>query len=1015
MIPVTLQLRNFLSYGDDEERPPLDFTEFDVACLSGSNGHGKSAILDAMTWALWGEARKAAGEKSPSDGLLRIGTPEMQVELVFDLEGDRYRVIRNYHRKSRRVRLDFQVFDQDSHTYKSLSERTVSDTQKKITATLRMEYDTFINSAFILQGRVDEFTKKTPHKRKEILAEILDLSRYDQLADLAKDRHKTSKIRQQTLEEQIKLIEGELQFQTEYEQKLTQIRQALVELDANMHTYETRRRTLEQQQADLRGRQAQLQDRTRQKNALHDEAARLKDTHLRQHQQLLEVQAVLARQDQIIQAYQRYLELRQLQERCEQQFRQLSTCHKEQHKLEKIIQQARAQIEKEQAGWRVKQTQEQQVLQEAQHILQQAQVIEQGFGELQQARKQDETWEEIRNEVDVLEREQRALEKAIDQQKNQVSVELHAAQRHVEELQALADQQPVREQEVQASQEQVMRLEALEQERDRNKELGTECRASLEQLQAEQARLQKQLQEAEEKLDLLLRSDVPQCPLCASDLAGQKKQDIETHFRQEIQQLRAQDQEIRHTSEDQAAHLDRLRSQYAQLERQMKQFHPARERLLRAQNALRESTNAYDRLQEWREQSTALQTRIDQRAYALQEHGRLAELRQTLLTLAYDSKAHQSLKQHLKTLQKFAGEHSRLETIREQQRKALHALPAIEQELVRLQTVLDQRDYVHAEHEQLQEVLARIAAIGYDEQEHLRIQQEFRQLQQAPVQKAELEQARRSLDDLQQRLSELKNEYEQKITALTDLDRQIAALQEELQRFPVLEDELQQVSTQLTALKRDRDELLQAQGTYENKYAHCQRLRDELEQKQTESQAIRKESDIYGHLMQVFGKDGIQAHLIGSAVPEIEDEANKILQRLTDNRTHITIESVKDLHSGGMKETLDIKISDELGTRNYEMYSGGEAFRVDFAIRIALSKLLAKRAGTKLKTLVIDEGFGTQDTYGLEQLVEAIKTISSDFEKILVITHLETLKNAFPVRIEVEKHPDIGSQYQIVH
>ncbi len=73
-----------------------------------------------MTWALWGEARKAAGEKSPSDGLLRIGTPEMQVELVFDLEGDRYRVIRNYHRKSRRVRLDFQVFDQDSHTYKSL-------------------------------------------------------------------------------------------------------------------------------------------------------------------------------------------------------------------------------------------------------------------------------------------------------------------------------------------------------------------------------------------------------------------------------------------------------------------------------------------------------------------------------------------------------------------------------------------------------------------------------------------------------------------------------------------------------------------------------------------------------------------------------------------------------------------------------------------------------------------------------------------------------------------------------
>jgi uncharacterized protein YecE (DUF72 family) len=114
---------------------------------------------------------------------------------------------------------------------------------------------------------------------------------------------------------------------------------------------------------------------------------------------------VLARQDQIIQAYQRYLELRQLQERCEQQFRQLSTCHKEQHKLEKIIQQARAQIEKEQAGWRVKQTQEQQVLQEAQHILQQAQVIDTVLANCNRPESKMKPGK-IRNEVGWLEREQ---------------------------------------------------------------------------------------------------------------------------------------------------------------------------------------------------------------------------------------------------------------------------------------------------------------------------------------------------------------------------------------------------------------------------------------------------------------------------------------------------------------------------------------------------------------------------------------------------------------------------------
>ena len=1013
MIPVTLQLRNFLSYG--EGVPPLDFNEFDVACLSGSNGHGKSAILDAMTWALWGEARKAAGEKSPSDGLLRIGTPEMQVELVFDLEGDRYRVIRNYLRKSRRVRLDFQVFDEESHTYKSLSERTISDTQKKINVTLRMEYDTFINSAFILQGRVDEFTRKTPHKRKEILAEILDLSHYDRLADLAKDRYKSADARQQGIEEQQKTIEAELQHQPEYAQKLAQVQQRLAEVDADVHTRETRRRALEQQQADLRGKQAQLQDRTRQKKTLQEETIRLEAKNLRQQQQIVEVQELLAQEGQILYAYQHYLDLQQQQARCEQQFRQLSACYKEQSELERAIQQARAQIEAEQAAWQTKQAQEQQTLQDARQVLQQAQAIEQGFHELQQARKQDEVWEETRNAVDALEWEQRTLEKAIDQHKNQLRVEWQSVTRYIAELQALADQQPAREQDVQTYQSQVMRLEALEQERERNKEIGAECRARQDQFQAEQARLQEQQQEAEEKLDLLLRSDAPQCPLCASDLAGQKKGEIEAHFRQEIQQMQAKRQHLARTIAEQATHLNQLRSQYAQLERQITQLQPAREHLLLAQNALQESVNAHKQLRARRQQAAALQARIEQHDYAPEEHQRLTELQQKLLTLAYNAKTHQTLKQRLKALQKFEGEYSRLETVRERQRKSLDALPAIEQELARLRAVLDQRDYAPAEHEHLHNVLARIAAIGYDERERQRIQEEFRQLQHAPVQKAELEQASKSLGALQHGLSELRAEHEQKINALAEIELQITALERELQSFPALEGELQQATTQLAALKRERDELLQARGTYENKHAHCERLRVEWEQKQAEIQRTRKDCDIYGRLAQVFGKDGIQAYLIENAVPEIEDEANKILGRLTENRTHITIESLKDRHSGGVKETLDIKISDELGTRSYEMYSGGEAFRVDFAIRIALSKLLAKRAGTKLKTLVIDEGFGTQDAYGLEQLVEAIKTISSDFEKILVITHLEALKNAFPVRIEVEKHPDIGSQYQIVH
>ena len=110
---------------------------------------------------------------------------------------------------------------------------------------------------------------------------------------------------------------------------------------------------------------------------------------------------------------------------------------------------------------------------------------------------------------------------------------------------------------------------------------------------------------------------------------------------------------------------------------------------------------------------------------------------------------------------------------------------------------------------------------------------------------------------------------------------------------------------------------------------------------------------------------------------------------------------------------VDIQISDSAGIRNYEMYSGGEAFRVNFAIRLALSKIMAQRKGARLQTLVIDEGFGSQDALGRQRLIEAINLVRHDFAKIIVITHLDELKDAFPNRIEVEK-TDHGSTLRVI-
>ena len=122
------------------------------------------------------------------------------------------------------------------------------------------------------------------------------------------------------------------------------------------------------------------------------------------------------------------------------------------------------------------------------------------------------------------------------------------------------------------------------------------------------------------------------------------------------------------------------------------------------------------------------------------------------------------------------------------------------------------------------------------------------------------------------------------------------------------------------------------------------------------------------------------------------------------------ITEVKPLANG---KTLDVVIADNMGTRNYELYSGGEAFKVDFSLRLALSRLLTNRASAKLQTLIIDEGFGSQDSEGRERLVEVIRSIESEFELMLVVTHLDELKESLPAQIQVYKDEE-GSHVSLV-
>jgi exonuclease SbcC len=329
-------------------------------------------------------------------------------------------------------------------------------------------------------------------------------------------------------------------------------------------------------------------------------------------------------------------------------------------------------------------------------------------------------------------------------------------------------------------------------------------------------------------------------------------------------------------------------------------------------------------------------------------------------------------------------------------------------ELGEIQARLQAESYAEGLRQDLHLALADREALAYNPESHSDIRQQLEDYQEFQQKSQKLELALNILPDRQKSLGLAEDRQTRLLHSLEDLQ---AKQQEQAEFIQQLRLKVDTMRLRQQEVERERRNLRLAE---EKRISLQQRLRAIEGQKKRRQdllarrEALQQEEALYEQLKLAVSKNGIPAMLIEAAIPELEDAANRLLSRMTNNRMHLRMETQREKKSssGGVIETLDIWIQDELGQRDYSLFSGGEAFRVNFALRIALSQLLARRAGAQLRTLIIDEGFGTQDEVGRERLIEAITSIQDDFDLLLVITHIEELKDAFPARIEVTKTPN---------
>jgi exonuclease SbcC len=878
-----------------------------------------------------------------------------------------------------------------------------------------MDYDTFINSAFIVQGRADEFTQKSARQRKEILSSILGLGRYDRLQELARqhlqDRAQKCQAHRRRLEE----LDAELVPREEYEAQRQEVAARLEELRTGIADDEAALERLRQNRLERQRLQQECAAQAREEARLRErrQALEKEQEYFRTQQQ--KDDEILATAAAIERDYSTYQEVQLRIGQLRRQLQQLRELENRRAGLQQRIDQARHQVEQRCALLEAQCQDGDRRLQDELSLLDKEQTIAARYELMQATRQQDQALEKERLRHEALGHEQLRLEQAIALEEQSLLRQRDDSQRRLEEVRQRLQQARDQEKHLEELERTIAALIPQAAERDRLRDEGTALRAQVEEQKRQLEVEQERLKQEHEKIHLLRTADSAQCPLCGSRLDEQHRlrldQEMARRQREQLARLDQQQQNIAHLESS----LRDMRARYMSVEKQTAPLEELQNKRAALEVCRHRAQEFQEEAEQLARQFAGLTEDLENQRYAPELRHRLRRVADELAQLAYQAGQHAQVKKTLESLLPVEAEYLRLQDARCRADQLRGELQEVQAKRALARQQLDQGLYAQQEQRDLQEVQSQIHALGYDPAAHQDLDRRLDELSDVMARRERLQAARQRRADVAQTIARHERELTHLQQELGKIVQHAHQLEERSRALEGVEQQCADLEERLSRARAEKDHLLPQHGSLQDKCDRCAQFAAEREQLQRQLDEDQREAWIYEKLSEAFGKDGIQALIIESAIPEIEREANAILARLTDNRIQIAIESLRDLKGGGTRETLDIKIADEIGERSYHLYSGGEAFRTSFALRIALSKVLAMRAGTRLRTLIIDEGFGTQDGQGLEQLVEAIQEISRDFDKVLVVTHLSELKKAFPVQIEVTKHPDLGSRFEVVY
>ncbi|MEG3843631.1 SbcC/MukB-like Walker B domain-containing protein, partial [Microcoleus sp. herbarium14] len=917
--------------------------------------------------------------------------------------------------------------------FRTLTDKGLRTTQQKILEHIKLDYDTFINSAYLRQGRADEFMLKKPIERKQVLANLLKLDRYDTLCEQAKDTSREFKARVDVLKHSLQTVQEQLQQKEAIASEQTQLQQATDLLSSQQQADTTELQQLQLQHHNRQTWQKLLAGHQQQHYNISQESRRLQQELSAAKQQQNELQALLAQENEITAGIAYFHSLQATEETIAGKFKAHQQAQSQRQKLQEQqrdeLSFLQSKIQQLQVQLDVLKQDEKDVL----DVLKQQPEVEKGLAQLQAVRSRLNELEQLQLQVSPLLQQQQQKQQKLDRARAGLTARLDEINRQVQVQQQ--QRQPQLQQEISAIANQILQLENKRVYQERVREKGQERHDFLGNLQAKSRDYQTRLTEIDQKLQLLRKNEGEKtagegtasnfaeneqsnsplmvrdanfgnCPLCDRPLDEHYWNLVITKHHSQQQEIWNQLWVVREQLAVSEREIQVLRHEYRELEQELAPYQELRERRSHLQAQLDGLSQDENRLQSMRQDAEEIERLLRTGEYGADELGQLQQIEMQLKQLNYSDRSHSLARSDEKRLRWAEIKQSQIKDAQQKLHKINVRRPDLQTQLAAAQQQLEQQKNSSQIQQQILSLDRYILEVGYNLEQHEQVRSEMRRDQFWIARAEKLISATQQYPQVQQRVNEIANSIAVRDRDLQAVSAQTSAMNQQLQEHPDPTARISAIEQQMGRRRQQLDQHLGSLGRLQQQQQNLEALQVQLVAQKEQMQVAKRQYRVYQELGQAFGKNGIQALMIENVLPQLEAETNQILSRLSANQLHvqfITQRAAASKKATKLIDTLDILIADARGTRAYETYSGGEAFRINFAIRLALARLLSQRAGTALQMLIIDEGFGTQDAEGCDRLIAAINAIASDFACILTVTHMPHLKEAFQARIEVSK------------